>query len=179
MLSENTNIIKKLLIFVFIKRKILLYEYTFYSMYGQTTGIFFYHKSMQCSLFNIYGSTVFTALMNILIFLIVSDAFTTKCFKILKEFYRRQGFSHKYVNKIYRMKITEYNFFAFCSVLFWADKTDIFTNSFIYKNIFDLINIIKHFECVLYHGHMWKRLHLVHSCIHFEKWPRNVKLSMT
>ena len=50
MLNENTNTIKKLLIF-FYKEKKFLYEYTFYSIYGQTTGIFFYHKTMQCSLF--------------------------------------------------------------------------------------------------------------------------------
>lgn len=63
-------------------------------------------------LFNIYGSIDFTALMNILIFLIkyFRDTFTTKCFKILKEFYGRQGFLHKNVNKICRMKIIEYNF---------------------------------------------------------------------
>lgn len=59
----------------------------------QLWEIFFYHKSTQCSLFNIYGSIVFTALMNILIVFIVSDTlYNKKCFKILKEFYRRQGF---------------------------------------------------------------------------------------
>ena len=29
----------------------IFFECTFYSIYGQTTGIFFYHKTMQCSLF--------------------------------------------------------------------------------------------------------------------------------